>query len=149
MGDEVAIFLDEGEDLVVVLGDGVTDATALDDFEGLQIEFYHLYPFAVDSGGEDEEIGLEVIFASKDTVVHRCTFLQAFLHNLKHSYLDSTVCKGNTKELTLLLSKEGFGFFSLELSLLLQFLLSLSFYNPHGLFVIFFKVSRTDILRAV
>lgn len=66
--------MDEGEDLVVVLGDGVADPTALYDFEGLKIEFNGLYPFAIDGGREDEGIGLEVVLAGKDTMVHRYAF---------------------------------------------------------------------------
>lgn len=59
----MAILLDELEDLVVVLSGGVADTTALNDFEGLKIELYGLYSFAIDSGREDKGIGLEVVFA--------------------------------------------------------------------------------------
>ena len=59
----------------MVLGGGVADATALNDFEGLKIELYGLYPLAIDSGRKDKEVGLEVVFAGKETVVHGSTFL--------------------------------------------------------------------------
>ena len=42
----------------MVLGGEVTDATALNNFECLKIEFDGLHPFAIDSGREDKELGL-------------------------------------------------------------------------------------------
>ena len=71
----MAILLDELEDLVVIFGGGVTDATALNNFEGLKIKLYGLHSFAIDSGRKDKGVGLEVVFAGKETVVHGSTFL--------------------------------------------------------------------------
>lgn len=59
----------------MILGGGVTDTTALHDFEVLKIELYGLYSFAIDSGREDMGIGLEVVFTGKETVVHGGAFL--------------------------------------------------------------------------
>lgn len=74
LGDKVAVFLDKGEDLVVILGCGVANTTAMDDFEGFKIKLYRRYPFAIDGGREDEGIGLEVVLVGKDTMVHRHAF---------------------------------------------------------------------------
>lgn len=62
---EIAVLLDELEDFVVVLGGGVVDATALDYFEGREVEFDGLYPFVIDGCREDEGIGLKVVLAGK------------------------------------------------------------------------------------
>lgn len=66
--------MDESKDLVLVLSSGVTDVTALDDFNGFEFEFNGLYPFAIDCSGEDEGIGLEVVFVNESAMVHCSTF---------------------------------------------------------------------------
>ena len=57
-GDLSYIFLDKIDVLVVVLGGGVANATALNGFEDLKIESNGLYPFAIDGGREDKGVRL-------------------------------------------------------------------------------------------
>ena len=59
----------------MALDSGVANAMALNNFEGLKIEFYVLHPFAIDRGREEKGVGLKVVFAGKETVVHGSIFL--------------------------------------------------------------------------